>query len=270
MIKKRLIFTLLYSNNFFYQSRNFNIQNVGDTEWLKKHYNFRNISHYVDEIIIIDISRSNRDKEEFLKTVREVSKDCFIPITVGGGINSLEDAKYFLTNGSDKILLNTAVLENTSLVNKIAKVYGEQSILVGIDLKKIENNYYIFSNNGQKKENVKIKDYIKKLSDLNFGELYLNSINNDGTGTGLDYEMLNFIPKGFKRPIILSGGTGNFHHIYDGLERNGVNAISTANLLNFIGDSLIKTRLKLISKKIPFPEWNTKLLKEAENYFIQN
>ena len=166
--------------------------------------------------------------------------------------------------------MNTAVIENTSLINKIATVYGDQSILVGIDLKKIINNYFIFTNNGQKKENINIKDYIAKLSDLNFGELYLNSINNDGTGIGLDYEMLNFIPKGFKRSIILSGGTGNFHHIYDGLERNGVNAIATANLLNFIGDSLIKTRLKLISKKIPFPAWNTKLLKESENYFKRN
>ena len=122
--------------------------------------------------------------------------------------------------------MNTAVIENTSLINKIATVYGDQSILVGIDLKKIMNNYFIFTNNGQKKENININDYIAKLSDLNFGELYLNSINNDGTGIGLDYEMLNFIPKGFNRSIILSGGTGNFHHIYDGLERHGVNAIA--------------------------------------------
>lgn len=270
MIKKRLVFTLLYSENSFFQSRNFNLQNVGDTNWLKKNYNFKNISYYVDELIILDVSRSKRNKKHFIEAVQEISKDCFIPITVGGGINNLSDARYFLTNGSDKILLNTSVLDNPNVIEDIASIYGEQSIIIGADLKKIDGNYYLFTNNGQKKQELDPSKYLESLSQKNFGELYLNSINRDGTGNGLDFEMLDLIPKNFNRSIILSGGTGNFMHIYEGLGKRKVDAISTANLLNFVGDGLIKTRLKLISKKIPFPDWDTNLIKQTENFFKQN
>ena len=85
MIKKRLIFTLLYSDNFFFQSRNFNIQKVGDISWLEKNYNFKNISYYIDELIILDISRNEKNKEKFIKNINKISEFCFVPITVGGG-----------------------------------------------------------------------------------------------------------------------------------------------------------------------------------------
>ena len=260
MLKKRLIFSLLYSEGNFLQSRNFNLQKVGNIEWLKNNYNFRNISPYIDELIVLDVSRNNRNKKDFLKNVLEISKLCFVPITVGGGINSLNDAKYFLNNASDKILINSALHFKPKLINEISEVYGEQSIIVGIDLKKINENYYIFINNGSKKIDKKFKDIFKELEKKNFGELFLNSIDRDGTGNGLDYDMLNEISNTFKKPIIISGGTGNYQHVLEGFEKKNFNAISTSNLLNFIGDGLTKMRNKLIEKKIDFPYWDyTKL-----------
>ncbi len=267
MIKKRLIFTLLYSDNFFFQSRNFNIQKVGDISWLEKNYNFKNISYYIDELIILDISRNKKNKENFIKNINKISEFCFVPITVGGGIKSLEDAKFFLKNGSDKILINSSIFENFKIINQITEVYGEQSVVLGIDLKKIDNNYFVYSNNGQKKINENPKKIIQNLQKSNFGELLLNSINQDGTGMGIDYSTLDLLPTKFNKPLILSGGTGNFKHILEGLEKKFVSAISTSNLLNFVGDGLIKTRNKLLSEKIDFPNWDIELLQNLKSIF---
>ncbi|OUU53280.1 MAG: hypothetical protein CBC25_00925 [Pelagibacteraceae bacterium TMED65] len=267
MIKKRLIFTLLYSNDFFCQSRNFDLQEVGDINWLKKNYNFKNISFYIDELIVLDISREKKDKKKFIENVRQISELCFVPITVGGGIKSLEDAKYFLTNGSDKILVNTEFLKNYEVINDISSTFGEQSIIIGIDLKKDNKDYYVYSDNGQNKIKKTPKDIFKEISELRFGEIFLNSITKDGTGTGLDYEILSLLPDNFKKPIILSGGTGNFNHIYETLKKTDVDAISTSNLLNFVGDGLIKTRNKLLEKDIPFPKWDMLEIKKLEASF---
>ena len=107
MLKKRIIFTLLYSDGYFFQSRNFNIQKVGDIEWLLLNYNFDNISHFIDELIILDISREKKDRDNFLKNANKLIKKCFIPITFGGGISSLNIAKEYLSSGADKILINS-------------------------------------------------------------------------------------------------------------------------------------------------------------------
>ena len=267
MIKKRLIFTLLYSNNFFCQSRNFDLQEVGDINWLKKNYNFKNISFYIDELIVLDISRKKRDKKKFIENVKKISELCFVPITVGGGIKSLEDAKYFLTNGSDKILVNTEFLKNYKITNDISTTFGEQSIIIGIDLKKDNGKYSIYSNNGQKKIKKKPEDIFREISKLRFGEIFLNSINKDGTGTGLDFEIPSLLPDNFKKPIILSGGIGNFAHIYETLKKTQVDAISTSNLLNFVGDGLIKTRNALLEKDIPFPRWDMSQITKLESFF---
>jgi len=265
MLKKRLIFTLLYNEGLFVQSRNFNIQNVGNLDWLKRNYNFRNISFFIDELIILDISRNKKDKKKFIENVQKISELSFVPITVGGGIKTLDDAKYFLSNGSDKILINSEIHKNKDVINKISEFYGEQSIVLGVDIKKIDNQYFIFTNNGKEKAEENTKIIFEKVSKLKFGEIFINSIDKDGTGTGLDFDILNFIPKSFKKPIIISGGSGNFNHIFEGLNKKGVSAVSTSNLLNFVGDGLIKTRNELISRKIPFPVWNINILKKLEN-----
>ena len=265
MLKKRLISTLLYNEGVFVQSRNFNIQNVGNLDWIKKNYNFRNISFFIDELIILDISRNKKDKKRFIEIVKKISEHSFVPITVGGGIETLDDAKYFLSHGSDKILINSMIHENKNLINEIAEFYGEQSIILGVDLKKIEKEYFIFINNGQKKINEKANKFFENISKLKFGEIYLNSIDKDGTGTGLDFAMLNLLSKSFSKPIIISGGSGNSKHIFDGLNKKGVSAVSTSNLLNFVGDGLVKARNELISKKVPFPVWDIELLEKLEN-----
>lgn len=267
MLKKRLIFTLLYADGFFIQSRNFNIQKVGDIDWLKKNYNLKNISNYIDELIILDISRNKKNFNNFLSNLKKISNDFFIPITAGGGINTFNKASKLLRNGADKILVNTILNKNHRVISEIAETYGSQSIIGGIDYKSFNNKVNCFTDNGTELINKSFKDYLKKINNLSIGEIYINSIDQDGTGMGLDLSVVNKIPKKFSKPIILSGGCGNFSHIKEGLEKKGVNAVSTANLFNFINDGFETVRLKLLKENFRLPKWNSNNIKNLKDIF---
>ena len=128
MLKKRIIFTLLYSDGYFVQSRNFNLQKVGDVKWLEKNYDFKKISYYIDELLVIDISRREKKLNQFLKNVNLITKFSFMPISIGGGINSLEQAKTILSSGADKILLNSNI--NAKLVKDISKIYDNTPLII--------------------------------------------------------------------------------------------------------------------------------------------
>ena len=136
MLKKRLIFTLLYEDGFFVQSRNFNLQKVGDIEWIKKNYNFRNISFFIDELIILDISRGDKDSNKFIENIKKISELCFVPISIGGGVDTCEKAQKILSNGADKILLNSINFANKEIIKEISNIYGKQSIILAVDIKK--------------------------------------------------------------------------------------------------------------------------------------
>lgn len=268
MLKKRLIFTLLYADGHFMQSRNFNIQKVGDINWLRKNYNLNSISNYIDELIILDISRTKRSLDEFIMNLKKISKEFFIPITAGGGIRTFKHASRLLRNGADKILINSILNTNENLINQIATTYGSQSIIAGID--------YIYSeskkidcliNNG---ETLVKKDFLKYLKEINtfqVGEVYINSIDKDGTGMGLDLNILKKIPKNFIKPIILSGGCGNYHHIKDGLLRKEVDAVSTANLFNFINNGFKLVRNELFKNNFKLTHWDPSTIEKLKDVF---
>ncbi|MDC1053073.1 HisA/HisF-related TIM barrel protein [Candidatus Pelagibacter sp.] len=267
MLKKRIIFTLLYQDGFFYHSRNFRLQKVGDVNWLKKNYNFENISLFIDELIILDVSRNSRDINKFVKDFNKITENCFVPVTIGGGITKYEIAKFFLGNGADKIMINSEIHFNPKILKHISETFGHQSIIVGIDLKKVDSDYKIFIKNGSEQINKSLNSYLIKILKLQYGEIFINSIDKDGTGTGLDLNILNQIPKNFNKPIIFSGGCGNFKHFMDGLKKEKISAISTSNLLNFIGDGLKKSRLNLEKSKHNFPKWNQDIIKNVFNFF---
>ena len=134
MLRKRIIFTLLYCDGFFCLSRNFKLQKIGNYEWLLKNYNFSKISQYIDELIILDVSRKKNNREAFLKTAKSLSANCFMPIAIGGGVKDLDYVDKLMASGADKIILNTSIFDNQILVKKIAKKIGNQSIIASIDL----------------------------------------------------------------------------------------------------------------------------------------
>ncbi len=253
MIKKRLIFTLLFDDGKFVLSRNFSLQHVGDIDWLLKNYDFKNISSHIDELIILNIRNKKKNFNKFCNILKKLSKEIFIPISAGGGILNEEDVNKILRSGADKIVCNTIIRKNKSTLKRISKIIGKQSIIASLDLKQIHNNFHVFDNNSLNCDE-SLEYFLKDLDTELFGELYLNSVDRDGTGQGYMIEMI----KKFKRfkdfPIIIAGGAGNWKHLLSGLKNKDVNAVSTANLLNFIGDGFKQARIEL-TKRFDLPKW---------------
>lgn len=249
MLRKRLIFTLLYDEGYFIQSRNFRRQRIGKKEWINKNYNFSHISNFIDELIILDISKKKNIKK-YIDNCKYISDKVFVPMSFGGGVNSLDHAKEYFNNGADKIILNSVVFNNKKVVRKISDYYGASSVIISIDVKLKHNNHFVYVNNGQINTGLEIKNYLKTLNDINFSEIYINSIDNDGTGNGIDKKLILKL-KNNDYKFIITGGLGNFNHFYEGFKNNSkVTAIATANLLNFMGDSLKIVRQKLVNKKV--------------------
>ena len=256
MLKKRIIFTLHYENGVFNLSRNFRLQKIGDIDWLLKNYNFIKIAESIDELIIIDVSREKRNNQEFLNTVSEISKNIFVPVCLGGGIRTLEYAKKLFESGADKIILNTSLFVNPSLIDEISQTFGAQAIIGHVDFKKRGKDYFIYTHNGEKEFSQLDSIYFEKLLSLNFGELLLHSMDKDGTGMNFDFDILQFLPKNNPKPLIFSGGAGNYHHLQEGLTKDEIDAVSTANLLNFVGEGLINARKVMLRNDLPLAKWS--------------
>jgi len=251
MLRKRIIFTLIYENAFFNQSRNFRLQKVGDLRWLERNYKFQEIAFSLDELIVLNASKGDKDILRFASTLRELVDDVFIPIAAGGGIRSLEDAEVLFATGADKIVLNSCLYKDKDLVKKLVEKYGSQSIVASVDY--IAQD--VFINDGATKLEVCLKDYLQYIGSLNVGEVYLNSIEKDGTGFGYDIEMIKQVSKLISTPLIIAGGAGNEKHLIEGLEMEGVSAVATANLFNFIGDGLPNARDKAIQSGCNLAKW---------------
>jgi len=236
-------------------SRNFKLQKVGDLNWLEENYKFSQIAFSIDELIILDVSRETRDLENFCNSIREITRECFVPITAGGGLRSIEDAAMLLKSGADKIVLNTLLYDNPKEVEKIANRFGNQSIVASIDLKQKLTDYKVFIKNGTKEIDLLAQDWIEMISKMSVGEIFLNSIDKDGTAQGLDLSMLNVVQKDFPFPVILSGGAGHHNHLLEAFKDSRVDAVSTAHLFNFVGNGLSKCREGLLDNGMCLAKW---------------
>lgn len=236
-------------------SRNFTLQKVGDFNWLKKHYNFQKIAFAIDELVILNVTRNDRDINMFAEAVKEVISNVFIPVSVGGGIRSLSDADLLLKSGADKIILNTPLYSDKKLVNQLVKKYGSQFVVGSVDYKIEDKNNVVFIENGSKKVEMNFSKYLNYLDTLNIGEIYLNSIDRDGTGQGFDLINLNSVLNTVKCPLIIAGGAGNELHFIEALKNPLIDAVATANLFNFIGDSLPRSREKILKNNIKIANW---------------
>ena len=239
---KRLIFTLLYKDGYFILSRNFKNQNVGKLSWIFKNYNLEEVTNYIDELIIIDISK-NKNKVKFNKTINQISKKTVIPLVVGGGIESLKDVEEVLRNGADKILINSLFYKNPKICKEISKKYGRQFLVASIDYI-FDKKFKLFIPKTRDYIDTDIKKHLEHVVLNGAGEVLLQSIDQDGTGNGLDPKILKIL-KLRTMPIILMGGVGNYSHIAKGFRMKNCDAVSTANLFNFIANEFIIVRKKL-------------------------
>tara|TARA_Y100000589_G_scaffold307206_1_gene322639 strand:- start:169 stop:963 length:795 start_codon:yes stop_codon:yes gene_type:complete len=254
-LKKRIIFTLLFSKGYFYLSRNFRLQKIGDLKWLKCNYNFKNVSFYIDELIILNVSRDPENILDFCKIIKDISREIFVPLSVGGGINTLDDVRNLFSSGADKIVINTNLFENTNMAKDICSLYGKQCLVASLDLKKQNGIYNIYTKCGSQNQG-DLNNFLTNENIINhIGEFYINSINNDGTGNGLDIDLAELFNNKINTPFIIAGGIGKTEHILNALSKNYINAVSTAHLLNFIGNSLQRCRNEANLKEINLAKW---------------
>ena len=265
MLKKRVIFTLLYDSGYFTLSRNFRLQKVGNMQWLKKNYNFSHISFSIDELIILDVTRGERNEETFYEHVRLLNDECFVPIAAGGSIREVEQARKLLHSGADKVVINTLVSEDSDVIAEIAREFGQQSIVASVDVKLINGEFTVWTNNGSIKQNTSLTKWLENIENLPIGEVYLNSVDRDGTGHGYKTELIEKIPDAFSMPLILAGGAGKYSHFLEVLQDERVDAVATANLLNFIGDGLEKSRQELLDEDFNLPIWDVNLVTDLKN-----
>lgn len=256
MLKKRVIFTLLYDRGAFMLSRNFRLQKVGDLRWLQKNYNFSNVSFSIDELIILDVSREGRDLAKFCDHVKAMTDGCFVPIAAGGGVQTLEHAWTLLRSGADKVVINSLIAGDTAPIRDMAQAFGVQCLVASVDVKKVDDRYLVFTGNGAVSTDVELKDWLARIAALPVGEVYLNSMDRDGTGQGYMVELLDHVPAQLTVPIILAGGAGKPMHLEQGLKDARVDAVATAHLFNFVGDGLSKARAYLTGNGLNMPQWN--------------
>ena len=257
MAKARMCFTLLYAEGAFHLSRNFNLQEVGDFDWLMENYEFESIARSIDELLILNVSRGESDWQGFLDNVKKVVKHCFMPVAVGGGIRKREQARLLFENGADKVVLNSAFLRDPKLVGDLASLYGTQSIVASIDFRRNGSGEgEVFINGGQTCTSILLADAVAATARAGAGEIYLTSIDRDGTGMGYDLASLETAFQACDLPIIASGGADTPEQLAAGIRSGYASGVSTAHLFNFMGNGLKETRNEFLKDNIILAQWN--------------
>ena len=259
MVKARMCFSLLYADGNFHLSRNFKLQEVGNFDWLMENYEFESIARSVDELLILNVGRGELDWCEFLKNVKKVVKHCFMPVAVGGGIRKRDQARLLFESGADKLVLNSAFFKDPQLVTSLAGVYGTQSIVASLDFRRNGGGEAeIFIDGGRECTKIQLAEAVSAAACAGAGEIYLTSIDRDGTGMGYDLASLETAFKSCALPIIASGGADTPDQLADGILSGYASGVSTAHLFNFMGNGLKDARNEIVKKTIILPRWDFK------------
>ena len=198
-----------------------------------------------------------KQTKQFIDTLKTISYKCFVPIASGGGVHSISNAKILLRSGADKVIINSSLFAKSDFLVNLSKEFGNQSIIASVDVKKSsEHGYQVVKKSGSEIVNASLTEIFNNLMQSPIGELYLNSIDNDGTGDGYDFNLISLLPKNFHKPLIIAGGADNSNRLFEGFKNPSVDAVATAHLFNFIGDGLKSARNKLIESGVPLPIWD--------------
>ena len=205
-----------------------------------------------DEICFLDITASHEKRKAMLEVVKKTTKNCFIPITVGGGVSSLEDINSLLLSGADKVSINTAAVKDINFIKEASRKFGAQCIVVAVDAKKIsEKKWEVFTHGGRNSTGIDAIEYAEKAQNNGAGEILLTSMDKDGTKSGYDLELLKKITSSLSIPVIASGGVGNLDHLYEGVKEGGASALLAASIFHFGELSIKEVKDYLNSKGIP-------------------
>jgi cyclase len=248
MLKSRIIPCLDVKNGRVVKGINFvDLKDAGDPVEQAKIYS----DGGADEICFLDITASNENRETIYDVVERTSKKCFVPLTVGGGVRSVEDINKLLNCGADKVSINTAAVENPKIIEESSKKFGSQCIVVAIDAKKKSDKWEIFTHGGRNNSGINALEFAKKMENSGAGELLVTSMDRDGTQVGYDNELMSNITALVNIPVIASGGVGNLDHLVDGIKLGNASAVLAASIFHYGKHSVKEAKEYLASKGIP-------------------
>jgi cyclase len=191
----------------------------------------------VDEIVLLNVSRSEDDKESFCEDVRKITADCFVPVTIGGWITSLDDIRELLAHGADKIAVNTKAEADPEFITKASSRFGSQCITVSIDVEETDDGYEVVTDRGENHTGRSPIEWATEVEDRGAGEIFLTSIDQDGTQSGYDLDLIAEISEAVSVPVVASGGVGQWDHLVEGVVEAGADAVSVANRLHHMHHS---------------------------------
>jgi len=245
MLKTRIIPCLDVKNGRVVKGVNFvNLVDAGDPVEAASAYDKAG----ADELCFLDITASHEKRSILLDVVKRTAEKCFMPLTVGGGIRTIEDIKELLNSGADKISINTTAVTEPNFIKDASNKFGSQCIVVAIDAKKDDEGWKIYTHGGRKPTGINAITFAKKVESLGAGEILLTSMDRDGTKLGYDTELLKNITNELEIPVIASGGVGNINHLIDGIKKGGASAVLAASIFHF-GEITIKEVKNKLSEK---------------------
>src|SRR5210317_2010256 len=228
------------------------IRDAGDPVEIARRYNEAG----ADEITFLDITASHEDRDTTVHTVENIAAEVFIPLTVGGGIRSLQDIRTMLNAGADKVSINTAAIHHPELVSDAAARFGAQCIVVAIDVKRVSvareaPRYELFTHGGRKPTGIEAVSWARKMATLGAGELLLTSMDRDGTKQGFDLALTRAVADAVPVPVIASGGVGNLQHLVDGVLVGGADAVLAASIFHYRQHSVREAKAHMAARGVP-------------------
>ena len=186
-----------------------------------------------DELCFLDITASHENRGTIVEVVAKTAEKCFMPLTVGGGVRTVEDVRTLLIAGADKVSINTAAIKNPQLINDAANKFGSQCMVVAIDAKRVNKSYKIFTHGGRKETGISAIEWAKNAEASGAGEILLTSMDRDGTKMGFDLELTRSVSDAVSIPLIASGGAGTLDHLAEGVTKGHASAVLAASIFHF-------------------------------------
>ncbi|WP_137890892.1 imidazole glycerol phosphate synthase cyclase subunit [Ramlibacter sp. 2FC] len=249
MLKVRVIPTLLWKQFGLVKGVGFDSwRRVGPVLPAIKVYNQRE----VDELVLVDIVAHQSEDDPDFESIDEFGQDCFVPLTVGGGITRIEQVQRLLRAGADKVSVNTAIYTRPELVTDIAKRHGAQCVVASIDVRAQEGGgWACFSHAGKEATNREVTALARELEDRGAGEILITSIERDGTMQGYDLALVESVVRAVQIPVIASGGAGNYQHMVDAVTQAGASAVAAASIFHFTEQTPAGAKAALAAAGVP-------------------
>jgi len=248
MLKTRIIPILLYKDLGLVKGIKFDSwRRVGSAMQAIKVYNLRE----VDEMVFLDITATVNNCQPDFDLIDELADDCFMPMTVGGGVRTIEHVRRLLEVGADKVAINSIAVENPDLINEASKKFGAQCVVVSIDAKKTNDGQYeVYTHSGTKPSGLSPVKLAKQVESLGCGEILLTSIDRDGTMDGYDSDLIRSVTESVSIPVIASGGAGNYEHMLNALVEGKASATAAASIFHFTQQTPLEAKRYLFDNGI--------------------